>query len=258
MSLRSGGRIALRRPPSYVCRSAFLRAVPAPPLRARVRSRSCWASHSLPAGPPGAVRLRTRVKSSQERARRLPEVWPPSPYSLFPSGVTSVFRVFPTGLSTPLFSGYLFVFRLLPPPSSSLTLAGPAFSCVAPPRPPSPGIRSQSGAGAGPTHSARALTPLAREKARTERAGPSLLRLWSSWAGGAGRSSCLAFPEDTCELGGFGEESNSVGLGGGRGAGSFFGNCSVLRGRFRHNLCEIPDVWAVPRLRYFLKNLRNS
>lgn len=166
--------------------------------------------------------------------------------------------MFPTGLSTPLFSGYILVFRLLPPPSSSLTLAAPAFTCVVPPRTPSPGIRSQSGAGAGPTHSARALPPLAREKARTERAGPSLLRLWSSWAGGDGGFSCLAFPEDTCELGGFGEESNGVGPGGGRGAGNFFGNYSVLRGRFRHNLSDIPDVWTDPRLRYFLKNFRNS
>ena len=47
--------------------------------------------------------------------------------------VTSVFRVFPIGLSTPLFFGYFLVFRLLPPPPISHTLAGPAFSCVAPP-----------------------------------------------------------------------------------------------------------------------------
>lgn len=46
--------------------------------------------------------------------------------------VTSVFRVFAIGLST-LFFGYFLVFRLLPPPPSSHTLAGPAFSCVAPP-----------------------------------------------------------------------------------------------------------------------------
>ena len=99
--------------------------------------------------------------------------------------VTSVFRVFPIGLSTPLFFGYFSVFRLLPPPPSSHTLAGPAFSCVAPPccrgrdlaLSPEPGLSIPRG---------HYLLWLGRKL------GPSApgRRSWSSWAGGAGRPSC--------------------------------------------------------------------
>lgn len=110
--------------------SAFLKEVPASTL-------SQLRPSSSPTVTPTAARQHTRAPahSSQELAA-MSEAVAGSMTSrcLFAVSirVTSVFRVFAIGLST-LFFGYFLVFRLLPPPPSSHTLAGPAFSCVAPP-----------------------------------------------------------------------------------------------------------------------------
>lgn len=110
--------------------SACLKEVPASTL-------SQLRPSSSPTVTPTAARQHTRAPahSSQELAA-MSEAVAGSMTSrcLFAVSirVTSVFRVFAIGLST-LFFGYFLVFRLLPPPPSSHTLAGPAFSCVAPP-----------------------------------------------------------------------------------------------------------------------------
>lgn len=117
-----------------------------------------------------------------------PEVWLLAP-ERFPSGVTSVFRVFLTGLSTPRFRRFFLVFRLSPPPQPRTPFLALPFFCVVPPRPASPEFRSQFGSGAGPSHSA----------------GPHLLRLGPSppglgapgWAVRAGPPWPL--PRDTWE-----------------------------------------------------------
>lgn len=87
---------------------------------------------------PAAARLHTRAPAhSSQKLAGVSEAVAGSMTSRSRIGVsirvTSVFRVFPIGLSTPLFFGYFLVFRLLPPPPISHTLAGPAFSCVATP-----------------------------------------------------------------------------------------------------------------------------
>lgn len=57
--------------------------------------------------------------------------------------VTLLFRMFLTRFSTPLFGDFL-VFHLLPPPQTSYTLAGSAFSRIVPPRTLSPGLDRNS------------------------------------------------------------------------------------------------------------------
>lgn len=98
---------------------------------------------------------------------------------LFPSGVTSVFWVFPTGLSTPLFR------RLfgLPPPATALNPPHPAGPAFLEPAPAAEfgvwnavGVRSQA--------SPPAAASPGRANAAAERVGPSPLRPWSSRAGG--------------------------------------------------------------------------
>lgn len=132
--------------------------------------RSSWAVPSLPvlalaaaqppilaARIPASVHLRTRAKSSRERAS---EAATGSMTSLSLLAVPIRGQDGLPGVSEGAFYAAFFgdflVFRILPP--SSHTLVGPAFSWVASPRPPSPEFWSQSGSAAGPSHPTRATT----------------------------------------------------------------------------------------------------
>lgn len=185
-------------------------------------TRSQLRSSSRPTGTPAAARLHTRAPahSSQKRVG-VSEAVAGSMTSrsriAVSIRVTSVFRVFPIGLSTPLFFGYFLVFRLLPPPPISHTLAGPAFSYVAPPCCHGRGLALSPEPGL-PIPRGHYLLWLGRKL------GPSASGRHSSGPGAPGLGvladpPAQSFPEDTCELAGFREGSLGVGPFGGRGAG---------------------------------------
>lgn len=115
--------------------------------------------------------------------------------------VTSLFRMFLTRFSTPLFRP-LFG---LPPLATAPSVLHPCGTCLFSYRsfPDAESrFRSQFGSGTGPSHS-RATISFGSGETAAERAEPLLLRPRSSRAGSAG-SSCLGLPKNTCELGGFG------------------------------------------------------